>query len=339
MFKRLLLGKWVFLIGVLLNLTFVGTVPAKVFKLQMALSVYVPGSVYQFYQQDELPRRLTEVVKNVTDHELEIVVHPTLIKQGDTVDAVREGSVDIGVQGSMYRGDFALMNVLAFPAIIPFEACPKIQQKLMPIWNEVLKEQFDVEPLGIGYWPRQLLISKRPAATFQDLKGLKFRCHSHSLLDALRRVGGAPVTMPYMEVYLALQRGAIDGAASSLTGFMGGKWQEVAKYVDWWPLGNNIYFFVMNKKSWNKLPPDVQRVFREVFSNAAHETWVASDIEDQRSKAAIAKYGVTHLFPNKNEVTELSKLMAPVVAQWKERAGPRSGEVIAILNEVLGTSY
>ncbi len=341
MFERFSVGKWIIVVfAVLLTMVFVGGASADVFKLQMALSNPAWGSVYQFYQQHEMPRRMKETVKNVTGHDLDLVVHPTLVKASDTIDAVREGSVDIGVQMSMYRGDFALMDALSFPAVIPFEVCPKIHTRLEAIWDKVLREQFGVEPLGIGYMPRQLLISKRPAATFETLKGLKFRAHSHSLLEALRRAGGAPVSMPYMEVYLALQKGAIDGAASSLSGIAGGKWYEVAKYVDWWPFGNNIHFFVMNKKTWDKLPVDVRTIIREVISNAWHETWVAADLEDKRTKDVfVQKYGCTHLFPSKEEITGLAKLMDPVVADWKKKAGPHANEVIAVLNEALGTHY
>jgi len=58
-----------------------------------------------------------------------------------------------GIPGRHVPRDMTLLNCLAFPAILPFEECPKIEKKLYPIFESVLRTQFDVEPLGMGYWP------------------------------------------------------------------------------------------------------------------------------------------------------------------------------------------
>ena len=47
----------------------------------------------------------------------------------------------------------------------------------------------------------------------------------------IRTLGGAPVVLPIPEVYTALEKGVIDGAASPVVGLLGVKWYEVAKYV------------------------------------------------------------------------------------------------------------
>ncbi|UCF92515.1 MAG: TRAP transporter substrate-binding protein DctP [Desulfobacterales bacterium] len=327
-------------IGLMLACILSADASAEVIKLQMALGPHVPGSVYQLYQEKIIPQRIVETVKGVTGQELEVITHTGLVNAADVLDAVRDGRVDMGVQGAMYRGDMTLLNALAFPAILPFEVCPRLHLKLEPLYQEVLRDQFQVEMLGMGYWPRQLLISKRPAATFADLKGLKFRTHSYDLLQLMLKAGGAPVQMSYGEVYLALQRGAIDGAVSSLSGIAGQKWYEVAKHVDWWPMGTVTYFFVMNKKTWDKLPEDVQRVLRDVVSKAGLETWVASDVEDKKTKEIYTtQYGCTHHYPPEDEIRQLKEFVGPIIDDWKKRAGNRAEEVITIFNNELGTNY
>jgi TRAP-type C4-dicarboxylate transport system substrate-binding protein len=298
------------------------------------------GSVFQLYTEFETPRRVKEAVKFATGADMEITHNSSLVKAVDVIDAVRDGRVEMGFQGAMYRGDMTLLNCLAFPAVVPFEECPKIERRLYPIFENVLRTQFDVEPLGMGYWPRQLLISKRPAATFNDLKGIKFRCHSYELLQLMKAAGGSPVTMDYMEVYLALQKGALDGAVSSLSGIAGQKWHEAVKHVNWWPMGTVTYFAVVNKDAWKKLPVNVQRAVRETVSKAMSETWEMSDLEDQKTKDVFTKqYGCTHHFPPKEEVAKLSQMVGPVIQDWKKRAGPRAGEVISVFNQVLGTKF
>lgn len=309
---------------------------SKVIKWQYALGPTVIDSQYQFYQEIELPRRIKEVTKGA----LEIIPHKELVKAADILDAVRDRRVDMGVQGTMYRGDLALANYVSFPVILPYEALPKIHTKVEPIFVEWFRTQFGVETLGFGYWARQLLFSNRPAGSFKDLQGLKFRTHSYELLQLMKEIGGAPVSMPYMEVYLALQRKAIDGGVTSLVAARAQKWYEVAKYVDWWPLGNTAYHFLVNKDSWNNLPANLQKTVRETVSKIGFETWAGGDRDDKGIEQEFTKeLGCTHVYPSKEEIAELGKMMGAVVADWKKRAGPRSPEVMAIINQTLGTQY
>lgn len=340
MTKRFVWTGLLFSATAFLVLFFGANAQAKKFTLHCAMIQGPVNSVFELYEEKQNKARAEAAVKMATGHDLEIIMHKQLVKASDVLDAVRDGRVDIGVQGAMYRGDLTVLNAMAFPVILPYEKCPVIEPKLLPIYEEVLRDDFDVVMLGMGYWPRQMLLSRKPAATFEDLKGVKFRCHSYDLLQLTKSAGGSPVEMPYMEVYLALQRGAIDGAVSSMSGMAGQKWFEVAKHVNWWPFGTVVYFNIANKKAWSKLPEGVQRAIKEVYMNSGHETWTMSDLEDQRSKAEYTeKYGVTHHFPTEAEINQLKKMVGPVIADWKKRAGPRAGQVMNVFNEVLGTNY
>ena len=62
-----------------------------------------------------------------------------------------------------------------------------------------------------------------------DLKGKKVR-GTPAYHPLIRMLGGAPVVLPIPEVYTALEKGVIDGAASPVVGLLGVKWYEVAKY-------------------------------------------------------------------------------------------------------------
>ena len=88
------------------------------------------------------------------------------------------------------------------------------------------------------------------------------------------------------------------------------------------------------------IPANMQKIVRETVSKAGFETWEGGDLDDQEMKDVFVKeYGCTHHYPSKGEIAELGKMMGPIVADWKKRSGPRSSEVIAIINEVLGTKY
>lgn len=310
--------------------------PSKIIKWQCALTTTSPGAVHQFYNEIEIPRR----VKEATGGTLEIIPHKDLVKEPDIIDAVRDRRVDMGIMGSMYRAEMALSNYVAFPVILPYEALPKIHIKVEPLLQNWFRTAFDVEMLGIGYWGRQLLIAKRPANNFAELKGLKFRTHSYELLLLIKGAGGAPVSMPFPEVYLALQRGAIDGAVSSFIGFESVRWYEVSKYINWWPMGNAVHYFIVNKDSWNMLSANMQKAVRETVSKTGLETWKENDQQDKKlADKFLKEYGCTHLYPPNAEINKLGDMMGPIIADWKKRAGPRNSEVMAIINDVLSTKY
>ena len=308
----------------------------SVIKWQMALGPTVVGSAYQFYQEREIPRR----IKEATGGRLEIVTHSDLVAPADVIDAVRDRRVDMGVQGTMYRGDTTLFNFVSLPGIIPFEALPQLHPRVVPVLEEEARAKFQVELLGLGYWPRQLLFSRRPAATFADLKGLKFRTHSFEILQLMKGVGGAPVSMPFAEVYLGLQRGAIDGAVSSLIAARAAKWTEVTSHLNFWPVGNAAYVFVVNRQSWEQLPPDLREIVKKTVSEAAFETWAKADAEDkQLAEEFTTKFKTTSHSPGKAETERMNEAIGPIVADWKKRAGERGPRVIGVVNDVLKTNY
>ena len=151
---------------------FPASILAESFKLQAGIPQGPVNSVWELYETKENPNRIRAAVKVATGHDVEIVVHTQLVQAADALDAVRDGRVDMGLQVTMTRADIVLMQCLSLPVIIPYEDCPRIQSKLEPIFERVFREKFDVEMLAMGYLPRQLLIAKRPAATFGELKGL-----------------------------------------------------------------------------------------------------------------------------------------------------------------------
>ena len=93
---------------------------------------------------------------------------------------------------------------------------------------------------------------KSPVTAEGDLKGKKVR-GTPAYHPLIRMLGGAPVVLPIPEVYTALEKGVIDGAASPVVGFLGVKWYEVAKYLAQPSFGFTHQLFLMNLATWNKL--------------------------------------------------------------------------------------
>ena len=99
---------------------------------------------------------------------------------------------------------------------------------------------------------------KAPAAD-GELKGKKIR-GTPTYHPLIRLLGGAPVVLPIPEVYSALEKGVIDGAASPVVSLLGSKWYEVAKYVAQPSFGYTHQLMLMNLNTWKGLSAADQKI-------------------------------------------------------------------------------
>lgn len=84
------------------------------------------------------------------------------------------------------------------------------------------------------------------------LEGRRIRGTSiyHPVIEAL---GGSPVVLPGGEIYPALERGVVDGAAWPTVGAVAFKWFEVADYLMRPTFGQVSHMVLMNLDKWNGL--------------------------------------------------------------------------------------
>jgi TRAP-type C4-dicarboxylate transport system substrate-binding protein len=93
---------------------------------------------------------------------------------------------------------------------------------------------------------------KAPVSAEGDLRGRKIR-GTPAYHPLIRMLNGAPVVLPIPEVYTAMEKGVIDGAASPVVGFLGVRWYEVAKYLTQPSFGVSHQMMLMNLAAWNRL--------------------------------------------------------------------------------------
>jgi TRAP-type C4-dicarboxylate transport system substrate-binding protein len=134
--------------------------------------------------------------------------------------------------------------------------------------------------LGVG---THYLNTKFPAKSIDDLKGKKLRV-SPLLRHFVQAVDGEPVTLPPSEIYLAMDRGTVDGfswpVADAFTRY---GWQEVTDYMIDQPMYRSGGGLAMNLDKWNSLSPEVQ----EILLQAVRETqefsigWFAQNQDEQ----------------------------------------------------------
>jgi TRAP-type C4-dicarboxylate transport system substrate-binding protein len=138
---------------------------------------------------------------------------------------------------------------------------------------------------------------RQPIGEGGALKGQRIRA-SATYHEMVEELGGAVVTLPASEIYSALDRGMVDGAAWPVFGAMDYSWYEVADYMTRPTFGVTNLTLFMNLDAWNDLSEKQQKLIEEVaqeleVSGRKHfeQLWAEEDAAMQKAGLKITEFG------------------------------------------------
>jgi len=284
-----------------------------------------------------------EKVKEKSKGRMEIRVHPasSLYPQPELIPAVVEGRVEIAPVLTSYLVDLFLpMGVLELPFMTSsIEEHRAAAMKMRPFYQEQFAKK-GLLLMSIETWPSQQLFStKKPIAKVEDWKGLKVRIYGLEAAELTKSLGGAPVNIPFGEVYTALQRNAVDGAVTSATNAEPMKFFEVTKYLNYWYLsGAHPEFLAVNKKAWDALSPDLREVVTASLKEVRFEEkeWEDAISWDARAKKRVQELGMTVVDVPKSEIEKARKMAQPAWDVWTKRTGADGKRAMELALKALG---
>jgi TRAP-type transport system periplasmic protein len=261
---------------------------------------------------------------------VEITIYPaeSLVKMNDTYDAILKGTIDIGSNWGPqhFRGRMPVTELFNLPFLFASSSSAGMTiQEMFETRAEIQNELREVKVLGFNPpYPYQLSSRSKPIKTLEDFKGLKLMVRGGTDSDMAIGLGAVPVPIPMPEVYMALERGTIDVGPLSWQGAYSFKWYEVTKYRTDLPIGlnTNVLIISMNMNTWNKLPPEDQKIFNEL--SGAYLSKMAGEASDKGQLPFIklikefdAKAGNPEFYslPN-DEMLRMKKAVAPVYEKW-----------------------
>jgi tripartite ATP-independent transporter DctP family solute receptor len=169
------------------------------------------------------------------------------------------------------------------------------------------------------YGFRNLTNSVRPVNLPADVKGLKIRTPPELQIQASMEALGALVqSIAFAELYLALSQKVVDGEENPIAVIWFNKYYETQKYL---AVTRHIYnnmIHTMGVRSWQRLSPAQQAIFREESAAAATfmRTLIADSEADQLQKLAAAGMQVT-----RPDLAPFRALMAPAYTRIAAYAG------------------
>lgn len=150
----------------------------------------------------------------------------------------------------------------------------------------------------------------------------------HPMIKAL---GGSPLNMPVSEVYTALQRGTVDGAAWGLTGAQDLKWYEIIDYMADPEFGQVGVMIFMNLEKWNTLDEATQTALLEAGEQLELEMIDHFDALQKAEFDFLIEKGMQLTNFSDSETAEFERLWAEGV--W-EVATEKSGEDAVALRKL-----
>lgn len=181
----------------------------------------------------------------------------------------------------------------------------------------------DYHPLLLHAHDGFLFQTKTPITKMSDLKGQKLRAASRGGVWLLEALGATGVGLPLPQIPAALSKGVIDGVTLPFEIAPAVKTPELVSHFSTLSgpqsrLGTNVFTFLMNKDTYDALPPDLRKVIDDNsgsnIARAAGENWRKVEEPGRKAVEAQAK-NKFHVVPEA-EVAKMKAAAEPVFQRW-----------------------
>jgi C4-dicarboxylate-binding protein DctP len=243
-----------------------------------------------------------------------------LYKDAHVTKALRTGTVEMAVPGNwVLEGFDTSTSVTMLPMF--FGQPGKITEDLIDgevgkAVNQSLEKKVGVKSPGrwfeLGYdqtWTRNKKITK-----MEDFKGLKIRHSGGSIPeDRLNAFGASAVFIAWPDVPMALVQGTVDGICSTTKSVESAKLYEAGiKYAVTCRNFNGYYVPLVNQKFWNGLPPDLQKIFSNVWNETVPKQRQIARNEQAEARKLMEGKGVEFFDPSDEELAKWRKHLMPI---------------------------
>lgn len=263
--------------------------------------------------------KYAEWVAEQTDGRVKIEIFPIEILGSDKqmLELVANGDLDMTLALTGLVANYAPKIVVAELPFL-FSSMEKVTAVLDgPIGDELVKDMPEKGLRCLAYWDnglRHITNSKQPIEKPEDLKGLKIRTpESKMTMSIFKSLGATSAPLAWGEVYLALAQGTFDGQENPIANIHGAKLNEVQKYLS---ITNHKYDtnpLIINEHTWEKLPPDIQKILKEGAVKFALESRQLNQQAESKLLADLEMKGMKVSRPDIGPFREATK---PVYDEW-----------------------
>jgi len=210
---------------------------------------------------------------------------------------------------------------------------------ISPGVKKILDKDFENKGVKILFWMDygySALIGKKPIRTLEEFKGKRIRVFGEISAEFIKSLGGAPLFLSVGEIYMALQRGTIDGVLTSTCSVDERKFWEVAKYFTLIKVGEfqDQPAVLMNLKKYQELPPDLQKLVIDASSEAQAWGLDASLKDTDQCLDNLRKKGMEIYYPTEQEKKRWAEATKEIMANYLMHTGGVGKALIEEVNKL-----
>ncbi|OYX14963.1 MAG: ABC transporter substrate-binding protein [Rhizobiales bacterium 32-66-8] len=288
------------------------------------------------------------------------VTHPMNVRAAEMVEAIKadtKGRVEIKVfPSNQLGGDTDVLSQLRSGGVEFFTLSPLILSTLVPnasvsgigfafpdydtVWKAMDGElgayvRGQIAKSGLvamdKIWDngfRQITTSNRPIQTAEDLKGLKIRVPVSPLWTSMfKAFDSAPASINFAEVYTALQTHVVDAQENPLAIISTAKLFEVQKYCS---LTNHMwdgFWFLANRRAWERLPDDLRVIVAKHINAAGEKERADVAVLNANLRKELSEKGLTFNEPKVDSFREKLRT-AGFYSEWKGKYGDEAWSLL-----------
>jgi TRAP-type C4-dicarboxylate transport system substrate-binding protein len=275
---------------------------------------------------------------------IKVQVYPSMQLGGkptQLLEQVRDGVVDVawGLPG-FQPGLMPKLEIFELPFLHrSTHATVMALQDYVPKYMQKDFEPYHV--LLVHCHAGALFMSKEPITKVEDFKGMKLRSYSRTNAWILEALGAVPLQLPLPELVPMLSKGTVNGSILPYEIAPAVKMQDLTDHFTTLAppqprLSTAIFTFLMNKKKYESLPPDLKKVIDDNsgrnLAPIAIETWDRIEVEGEKVMHSKPKNKFSSL--SAAETAKFKTMVQPVFARFKKMLDDGGDDGAKILAEV-----
>jgi TRAP-type C4-dicarboxylate transport system substrate-binding protein len=253
------------------------------------------------------------------------------LKGQELLGLMSQGVIEFGVLPLSYYAPST--PVLEAVDIAGLATDSKTARDIANAFTPVLSHHFDsvnqVKLLGIAPYGAQIFFCQAEVRSLADLRGLTIRTITRTQAELVEALGAKSVSIPFREVFQALEKKSIHCAIASATTGFNAKWYSVSTHLFALPVGWNQEVHAVNLKAWQKLPESLQIFIEANIQDLIDSLWIFSEKLNQRgiecntgSKECLSvpRGQMTLVHPTQADIALIKRISTQkVLTKWAER--------------------
>ncbi len=313
--------------------------PAASAKMELKVGSYEPEAHYlvEFVYKPYLKE-----IEKRTDGELTFKwFHGgTLVKAPQTVDGLKSGLVDLVVTTGLFTQEslFPATHVMTLP--FQFDSTVEANHVFQKAYHNVPEIQAEFKglvPLGFhvsDFFNLHIRKDVTPVRTLEDLQNLEIGAFSKSGVTYSELLGATPRNIKLEDLYVSLQRKAIDGIWFPTAPLI--KWKMTDHTSNHSLVGGPFVMIpmTMSQQTWDKLTPEQQGIFRSMENELTNFTGAIVDNRRASSVSKMKGRGDTIITLSPAEKAKWVAKTKPAYDDWKKIMADKGIDGDAVLAKI-----